>query len=94
MTIDEIADYCQFKGCAVRVGSPDSGFVEVDGNGIRRSNNYRRFQSLNEMAGAPSPARIVETATVFKIRRGSEEKVLDGEEFRAELERFLSVMEG
>ena len=92
MTLEDIANYCEFKDCQISLGSPETGFVRLDGNGLQKANNYRRFLSLNELAAAPSPKKVLEAAQVFKVRRGEEESSLSREEFEAELRKFAALV--
>ncbi len=94
MTIDEIANYCEFKDCQITLGDPAAGFVRIDGNGLQKASNYRRFLSLNELAAAPSPRKVLESATVFKVRSGGGERSLARKEFEAEYQQFLSLVQG
>ncbi|MEE8583711.1 MAG: hypothetical protein V3T83_02550 [Acidobacteriota bacterium] len=94
MTVEEIADYCEFKNCQIRLGDPATGFIRIDGNGVQEASNYGRFLSLNELAAAPSPRKVVESATVFKVRHVGGERSLARQEFEAEYQRFLSLVEG
>lgn len=94
MTVDEIANYCEFKDCQVTLGDPAAGFIRIDGNGVRKASNYNRFLSHNELAAAPSPRKVLDSATVFKIRRGDADQQLTRPEFEADYQRFLSLVEG
>lgn len=90
LTIDQIADFCEFKDCTVTLGDPEAGFIHVDGTGRRRPYNYGRFLSFRELGAEPlRNSEVVERATVFKIRRGSDERVLNRHEFETEWEDFL-----
>lgn len=88
MTIDEITNFCQFKGCQVSLGSPEAGFVEIDGGGLQRRNNYNRYLSLNELASRPSPVRVLEEASAFTVKRDGQTRRLDRSEFEQELADF------
>ena len=94
LTIDEVANFCEWKDCRVTVGDAELGFVHIDGRGVNQSSNYRRFLSLNELAALPSPKDVVEKATLFKIEHGGEQRSLSRDEFRSEYEKFLSLIEG
>lgn len=90
LTIEQMADFCEFKDCAVTVGDPETGFIDIDGTGRRRPYNYGRFLSFRELGAEPlRTSEVVDRATVFKIRRGSEERVLNRQEFETELQDFL-----
>ena len=34
MTVEEIADFCEFKDCRVSAGAPQTGFIHIDGTGL------------------------------------------------------------
>ncbi|HLV00604.1 MAG TPA: hypothetical protein VKZ59_05020 [Acidobacteriota bacterium] len=91
MTIDDIANFCEFKDCSVVFGNPEIGFIKVDGVGVAtRFNNYRRFLAHNELAALASPRKVLQEATVFRIQSegGEELRVLNREEFEQELREF------
>ena len=94
MTVSELANYCQFKGCEISLGSPEKGFVHINGEGRHRSPNYGRFHALNELASSASIESVIQGATTFKIHRGEVVKTLSREEFEQEYQRFLSLIEG
>lgn len=94
MTVSELANFCQFKGCEISLGSPESGFIHVTGEGRYRSPNYGRFLALNELASAAPIEQVVQGASTFKIHRGQEVTALSREEFEKEYQRFLSLIEG
>lgn len=91
VTIDDIANFCEFKDCSVVFGSPEIGFVQVDGIGVTtRFNNYRRFLLHHELGSLASPRKVLQEATVFRIQRegGEELRDLSREEFEQELREF------
>lgn len=89
MTIDDIANYCEVMDCTVQCGSPEDGFVSVDGTGLRLNrNNYRRFLMFHELGALPSPRKVLEKATTFKIQEESGERALTRPEFEEELQKF------
>ena len=88
MTIEDIANFCQFTGCQVSLGSPDAGFIQVAGTGVVRPANFDRYLSFNEMAALPSPKAVVAEASVFKVHQEGEERTLDREQFQRELKAF------
>ncbi len=95
MTIDDIANYCEFRDYKVSVGHPDYGFIQIDGTGLEdRSYTYGRFQMLNEVSSLPSPRQVLEHADTFKVIRGGELRTLDRETFEAELKEFQEKVGG
>lgn len=91
MTIDEVANYCEFKDCTVSAGDPEAGFVHIDGTGVEnRSYTWGRFNMLHEVSSLPSPRKVIEKASVFKIRRGASVRTLTREEFERDLAEFQS----
>ncbi len=88
MTIDEIADFCQFTSCQVTLGASDAGFIQIAGTGIERRVNYDRYLSFNEMSALPSPKAVLAEASVFKVHQGDTERTLDREQFQQELKAF------
>ena len=93
MTIDDIANYCQVKGCRVHLGSPESGFITIDGEGVlSRLNNYRRFLALNELASLPNSGKVLETATRYTIESDAGSRLLERAEFEDELERLSALI--
>lgn len=89
MTLDDVANYCEFKDTAVFLGDPKVGFIRVNGAGVQRNvSNYGRFLAFNELAAMPSPQKVLEAATLFRIERGSESRTLTRQEFEEELEAF------
>lgn len=92
MTVDRIADYCEFTNATVSAGSPETGFVEIDGTGLTSSfNAYRRFLAHRELAGLAEADEVIAGATVFRIQR-EESRQLSREEFEAELARFEALV--
>ncbi len=94
MTIDEIADYCEFKGCTVALGDPDVGFIHVDGRGLRRSNNYGRLLAMHELGAVASPSAVLEAASVFKVRRGEDVQALTRDAFEIDHRKFVDLVNG
>lgn len=91
VTIDDIANFCEFKDLSVVFGSPDIGFIRVDGVGVTtRFNNYRRFLLHHELGSLASPGKVLEEATVFHIQRegGEELRELSRDDFEQELSEF------
>lgn len=88
MTLEEIKSYCEFTDCTVSFGSSEAGFVTLDGGVHTKYNNYRRFLAHNELSGLPSPAKVLESATIFKIRRGEKTEEISREEFEKRLKKF------
>ncbi len=89
VTIQDIADFCEFTDCGVSVGGPEAGFIHIDGTGLRsRSYTWGRFNMLHEVNALPSPRQALEKATVFQIKRGESLRSLTREEFEQELESF------
>jgi hypothetical protein len=88
VTIEDVADYCEFKDCAISLGSEEAGFIDVDGGGYRRRYNYDRFLSLNELSALPSPRQVMQKAASFTVKRAAVTVVLSREEFERELRRF------
>lgn len=89
MTIDEIADYCEFLDCKVSAGHADHGFVHIDGTGIQdRSYTYNRMNLLHEVSALPSPRQVLAHADTFKVTRGDQTRKLNREEFERELAEF------
>lgn len=94
MTIDEIANYCEFRDCEVSLGSPQAGFIRVDGYGlVRKTNNYRRFHMLHELRSMASPKDVIAAAQTFKIKDAQGERSLDREAFEAEMNKVLALLE-
>ncbi len=92
MTIEDIANYCQFKGCRAIVGSPDVGFVHIDGDGVSRSANYGRFHMLNELASQPVDSEVVANASIVKIEGDGDVRQLTPEEFESEYLRLQALI--
>ena len=88
MTIDDIANFCQFTGCRVSLGSADAGFIQMAGTGVQRRANFGRYLSFNEMSALPSPKAVLTEASIFKVSQDSEERTLDREQFQKELKAF------
>ena len=88
MTIDEIANFCQFTSCQVSLGASDAGFIQIAGTGVERCANYDRYLSFNEMSAFPSPKAVLAEASVFKVHQGDTERTLDREQFQQELKAF------
>ncbi len=88
MSIDDIADFCEFHDCVVTAGSPETGAVTIDGRGYQKRNNYMRFLSLNELSGLPSPLEVLQRAIYFQIRRDTGTVQVSREEFEQQLSRF------
>ena len=88
MTIEDVADYCEFKDCAVALGDPSIGVISVDGGGYQKRYNFARFLSLNELSALPSPKVVLEKATAFRVQLPTGELVLTREEFERELRVF------
>jgi hypothetical protein len=93
MTIDDIADFCQFTGCRVSLGSADVGFIEIAGTGVQRSANFSRYLSFNELSELPSPKAVVAKASIFRVNQDGKEKTLDREQFQTELKAFQKKVE-
>ncbi|HSR66538.1 MAG TPA: hypothetical protein VLU25_01230 [Acidobacteriota bacterium] len=94
MTIDDIANYCEFKDCQVSLGSPEAGFIHVDGYGlVRNTYNYRRFLALNELGALSSPDQVVEAAQTFKIKDARGERSLDRQAFQTEMNKVLALLD-
>lgn len=93
MTLDDIANYCEVKDCRVRLGSPEVGYITVDGTGVvTRENNYRRFLAFRELASLPSPQRVLAGATSFVIQSSEGQRTLSREEFEADLRRLEELL--
>jgi len=88
MTLDEIADFCQFTGCQVSLGSTEAGFIQIAGTGVQRSANFDRYLSFNELSALPSPKAVLAEASVFKVHQDGEKSTLDREQFQKKLEIF------
>lgn len=90
MTLQEIADYCELMDCRVSFGSPEAGYVTVDGTGVVAPyNNYRRFLAFHELDHLPDPERVLAQAEVFRVFCADGERRLDRGAFQQELERVL-----
>jgi len=85
LTISDIADYCALKDCAVTLGDPAVGFIDVDSGGYRSRPNFARFLSLNELSALPSPLKVVKDATSFRVNLGRGNRTLSRAEFEEEL---------
>lgn len=88
MKIRDLADFCEFKDCDVALGDPEVGFIRVDGTGVKHQYNYNRYLAHNELS-LPSPQRVLDKASIFKVQVGDEARVLSREEFQKELQSFL-----
>ncbi|HSR50442.1 MAG TPA: hypothetical protein VLV83_06410 [Acidobacteriota bacterium] len=94
MTIDDIANYCEFKDCEVSLGSPEAGFIRVDGYGlVRNTNNYRRFHMLHELGSMASPKDVIGAAESFKIKDADGQRSLDRQAFEAEMKKVLALLD-
>ena len=71
MTIDDIANFCQFTSCQVSLGASDAGFIQIAGTGVERRPNYDRYLSFNEMSAFPSPKAVLAEASVFKVHHAT-----------------------
>ena len=91
MTIDDIADFCEFQDCVVTAGNPEIGAITIDGRGYQKRNNYMRFLSFNELSGLPSPLEALRKATYFQIRRDNQTTEVSREEFEQQLSRFRQL---
>ncbi len=85
MTISDIADYCALKDCTVTLGDPAIGFIQVDSGGNRSRANYARFLSLNELSALPSPLKVLNGATSFRVNLARGTMALSRQEFEEEL---------
>ncbi len=85
MTISDIADYCALMDCAVTLGDPAVGFIDVDSGGYRSRPNFARFLSLNELSALPSPLKVVKDATSFRVNLSRGNRTLSRAEFEEEL---------
>lgn len=93
MLLEDIASFCEFKDCEISLGDPDAGFIQINGNGLKRdAYTYGRFNMLTEVAHLASPKQVLDKASVFKIRRGGTEKTLSRQEFQEELEHFQKLV--
>jgi len=93
MELEEIASFCEFRDCEISIGDPDTGFVQIDGNGLKRNTyTYGRFNMLTEVAHLASPKRVLSQASVFRVKRGATENTLTREEFLSELEHFQKLV--
>lgn len=89
MTIDDIADFCQYKDCTVAAGGPETGFIRIDGTGLEnRAYTWNRFSMLHEVNALPSPAKALEKATIFRISKEESTTAFNREEFERMLEEF------
>jgi|GEM_PF-2030571 len=88
MTLEDIADFCQFTGCQIRLGSTEAGFIQIAGTGVQRRANFGRYLSFNEMSALPSPQVVLAEASVFKVHQDGEERTVDREQFQKELAVF------
>ena len=88
MVIEDIFDFCEVKDCEINLGDPQVGFIQIDGSGLKRLNNYHRNLSHNELSAFPYPDRVVKQASIFTIQRGQETETLDRAQFERELEDF------
>lgn len=89
VTLEDVAGFCAVMDCSVELGCPESGFIRVDGSGLVLNRyTYGRFMLFNETAGLPSPARVVEQATIFRVIRGETVELLSRQDFLEQLERI------
>ena len=88
MVIEDIASFCEVRDCEINLGDSQVGFIQIDGNGLKRLNNYHRYLSLNELSAFPSADKVVKQASIFTIRRGQETETLSRAQFERELEDF------
>ena len=88
MVIEDIVNFCEVKDCEINLGDPQVGFIQIDGSGFKRLNNYHRYLSFNELSAFPFPDRVVKQASIFTIQRGQETETLDRAQFERELEDF------
>jgi hypothetical protein len=81
------------KDCHVTFGSPETGYMEIDGTGPNRHfNNYRRFLSLNELSSLPNPKKVIASAVHFVVTEGDTKRELTRAEFEDELQKVLSLI--
>ncbi|MDA2937700.1 hypothetical protein MYX75_05485 [Acidobacteria bacterium AH-259-A15] len=88
MTIEDIANFCEFKDCEVSLGDPVVGFIQIDGTGVKRPNNFQRYLSFHELSALASPKKVLGKASTFKVQRGNEVQAFNRKEFKRELEAF------
>ncbi len=89
MTVDDIANFCQYKDCKVSAGDPETGFIQIDGTGLEsRAYTWGRFSMLHEVNALPNPAKALAGATIFRISKEDSTTALNREEFEKLLEEF------
>ncbi len=89
MTIDDIANFCQYKDCKVSAGAPETGFVHIDGTGVQsRAYTWNRFSMLHEVNAIPNPTKALANASVFRVTKEDSTTALNREEFERLLEEF------
>ncbi len=89
MTLEDIANFCEFKAYTIVLGDSNIGFIQVDGAGVNRNiNNYERFLQFNKLRALPFPPTVLKQATLLRIKLGSERQDLSRQEFQTELENF------
>jgi hypothetical protein len=88
LTLEDIASFCEFRDCEVSLGDPQTGFIHINGNGVKYNYNYDRFISLRELSGLPKPLDVLGQASLFRVRRGGQVRDLSRADFEAELRDF------
>jgi len=86
--IKDITSFCAVKNCEIQLGDPQVGFIQINGSGLERSNNYRRYFSLNELSSFPSPEKVIKEASIFIIHLGQKTKTLNRIQFEQKLKIF------
>ncbi len=95
VTVEEIASFCQFRDLEVYLGDPDTGFVEVNGDGLKQNSyTYGRFNMLSELAHVAPVKEVLSKASVFKLRRPGLQQSLSREDFEKTLKHFQELVAG
>lgn len=89
LTLSSLKTFCVMRGCTLRVGNREIGFVNLDAGGIINPRAYSSFNPAGEMIGRPSPTTLLRVADEFVIKKNGETTTLTRGEFLALLESVV-----
>jgi len=81
LTVSHLKTFCALRGCTLRVGNREIGYIDVDADGFINPRAYSSFNPAGEMIGRPNPTTLLRTANEFVIKENGETQKLNREEF-------------